>query len=206
MPEAIHPYLQIPLFTTGLIVGIWLIVLHVIMLAKADKVKETLVKLPRNYQAGTIVLGIGMFWFWLLMAPKGMEGPFAWLGSLSTDIGEFEPMKKWLRLIIPVTYFAMVFYVKEFLFVRGLGLLCLVAAAPLLGSAMLKDPSSRLLIPIFAYLMITKGLFWVGMPYLFRDAVNWVVAEPKRYTAACFGGLIYGIATLTCAFLFWRGY
>src|SRR6478736_2480778 len=57
---------------------------------------------------------------------------------------------------------------------RGLAwfwLLGLMVAAPLLGAAFLKDPESRLLVPIYAYGLLTASLFFVGMPYLFRDAV-----------------------------------
>lgn len=79
-------------------------------------------------------------------------------------------------------------------------------AAPLLEAAFLEDPTSRLLIPIFAYALLTKSLFWVGMPYLFRDAVTWVTATNARWKMASFAGLAYGIATLICAFAFWRGY
>jgi hypothetical protein len=96
--------------------------------------------------------------------------------------------------------------VRDFLAVRALGLLGLMAAAPLLGAAFLKDPQSRLLVPIFAYAMLTASLFWVGMPYLFRDAVTWVTADQKRWTLYSLAGLGYGIATLVCAFVFWRGY
>ena len=55
------------------------------------------------------------------------------------------------------------------------------------------------------YLM-AASLFWVGMPYLFRDAVTWVTADQKRWTLYSLAGLGYGIATLVCAFAFWRGY
>jgi hypothetical protein len=61
-------------------------------------------------------------------------------------------------------------------------------------------------VPIFAYAMLTASLFCVGMPYLFRDAVTWVTADQKRWTRLSFAGLGYGIATLVCAFAFWRGY
>jgi len=85
-------------------------------------------------------------------------------------------------------------------------LLGLMAASPLLEAAFLKDPPSRLLVPLFAYAMLTASMFWVGMPYLFRNAVTWVTATPQRWTAMALAGLGYGIATLICALAFWRDY
>ena len=63
-----------------------------------------------------------------------------------------------------------------------------------------------LLVPIFTYAMIIASLYWVGMPYLFRDAVSWATATDKRWRLVSLAGLTYGIATLACAALFWRGY
>lgn len=122
------------------------------------------------------------------------------------DLGEFRNMKPILQLVVPLAYVGLVLMVREFLFVRGLGLTLLMAAAPLLYAAFLKEPSSRLLVPIYAYGMIIIGLYLVGMPYLFRDVTHWLVAKPSRWRAAAAGGLIYGILVLASALIFWKGY
>ena len=44
------------------------------------------------------------------------------------------------------------------------------------------------------------------MPYLFRDAVNWATATKQRWQALSVVGLIYGIAVLACAQMFWKGH
>jgi hypothetical protein len=44
------------------------------------------------------------------------------------------------------------------------------------------------------------------MPYLFRDAVNWVTADSRRWNAMVIAGLAYGLALVICALAFWRGY
>jgi hypothetical protein len=200
--DARHPYETIPLFTAGLILGIWLIGSHALMLCKPSLVQGWLKKFPRNALSGQIILGIGLAWFWLLIAPEGMGK----LSALRMDLGEFNNIKPILRLLVPASLVMVAISVRDFLAVRALGLLGLMIAAPLLEAAFLKDPVSRLLIPIFAYALLTKSMFWVGMPYLFRDAVTWVTAKPGRWHAASLLGLGYGIATLICAFAFWRGY
>jgi hypothetical protein len=200
--DARHPYEHIPLFTAGILLGLWLIGSHALMLAKPSLVQGWLKKFPRNPLAGQIILGIGLAWFWLLIAPDGMGK----LSALQMDLGEFNNIKPILRLLVPASLVLVSISIRDFLAVRALGLLGLMIAAPLLESAFLKDPGSRLLIPIFAYALLTKSLFWVGMPYLFRDAVTWVTATSLRWRVASLSGLAYGIATLACAFAFWRGY
>jgi hypothetical protein len=200
--DPMHPYQLLPLFTTGLVLAVWLIGIHALMLTKPAAVQEFLKKFPRNQNIGQILLGIGLGWFWLLIAPSGLGK----LSALTMDLGEFNSAKGLLQILVPVSLVLVCISVRDFLAVRALGLLGLMAAAPLLGAAFLKDPQSRLLVPIFAYAMLTASLFWVGMPYLFRDAVTWVTADQKRWTLYSLAGLGYGIATLVCAFAFWRGY
>jgi hypothetical protein len=200
--DARHPYEMIPLFTAGLLLGVWLVGSHALMLAKPALVQDWLKKFPRHNLSGQIILGIGLAWFWLLVAPEGMGK----LSALRMDLGEFNNIKPILRLLIPASLVLVSMSVRDFLAVRALGLLGLMVAAPLLDAAFLKDPASRLLIPIFAYTLLTAALFWVGMPYLFRDAVSWVTATPGRWRTACLCGLAYGAATLVCTFAFWRDY
>ena len=197
-----HPYQLLSLFTTGLVLAFWLIGIHALMLAKPAATQAFLKKFPRNDLLGQILMGLGLAWFWLLIAPDHLGK----LSALSMDLGEFNRAKGLLQIAVPISLVLVCRSIRDFLAVRALGLLGLMAAAPLLGSAFLKDPQSRLLIPIFAYMLLTAALFWVGMPYLFRDAVNWVTANQKRWTAVSLAGLVYGIATLVCAIAFWRGY
>lgn len=197
-----HPYQTLPLFTTGLVLAIGLIVIHALMLAKPAAMQGFLKTFPRNDQLGQILLGFGLFWFWLLIAPKNLGK----LSALTMDLGEFNSAKALLQILVPVSLILVCRSIRDFLAVRALGLLGLMAAAPLLGAAFLKDPESRLLVPIYAYVMLTASMFCVGMPYLFRDAMTWVTADQKRWTLCAGAGLAYGIATLICAFAFWRGY
>ena len=200
--DARHPYETIPLFNAGIVLALWLIGSHAFMIAKPALVQGWLKKIPRNPMAGQVIMAIGMMWFWLLVAPDGLGK----LSALQMDLGEFNNIKPLLRIVVPATLIAVCISVRDFLAVRALGLLGLMIAAPLLEAAFLKDPTSRLLIPIFAYALLTKSLFWVGMPYLFRDAVTWVTATDGRWKLVSFAGLAYGVATLICAFAFWRGY
>ena len=194
-----HPYEKIPLSTAGYVLAAWLIGLHLWMLLKPDDSKQFFKKLPRNRYLGPWFMGVGMAWFWLLVAPDGLGV----LSKLQMDLGDFNRAKNILRILVPIAAAGMIMHVKEFLAVRGLGLLALMAAAPLLYSAYLEPPASRLLIPIFTYILIFKALFWVGMPYTMRDAITWATKNDGRYRMLTFGGLVYGVAVLVCAIAWW---
>lgn len=197
-----HPYESLPLFGTGLVLAIWLIAVHSWMFFKPTTAQAFLKQFPRNQFLGQILLGIGLCWFWLLIAPTGLGK----LSALSMELGEFNGVKPLLRIAVPIAIFLVAYSVRDFLAVRALGIVGLMVASPLLEAAFLRDPASRLLLPIYAYALLTASLFWVGMPYLFRDAVTWVTADQKRWKIASAVGLAYGFVTLICAFAFWRGH
>jgi hypothetical protein len=197
-----HLYERLSLHGTGIALGVWLVVMHAFMLAKAETVQAFLKKFPRNQALGQILLAIGLFWFWFLVQkPQGR-----WYQFLAMDLGEFNGLKGYLALLVPLSVVAVGVAVKEFLAVRALGLLGLMVAAPLFEAAFLKDPQSRLLVPAFALVLVINSLYWVGMPYLFRDTVTWAMANQRRWHILCGTGLGYGIAVLACAVLFWKGY
>ena len=95
-------------------------------------------------------------------------------------------------------------YVDEFLAVRALGILLLLAACPLLDAAFLRPETSRLLLVVLAYGWIFAGMFFVGAPHLFRDGLDWLRrGGPGRFRLAALGGLAYGLAVLACAVVRW---
>ena len=110
------------------------------------------------------------------------------------DLGEFENLRRPILILIPVGWFLTIRYVDEFLAVRSLGILFLLAAEPLLEAAFLRPEQSRLLLTLLAYLWVVLGMFWIGMPYLLRDQISWLVANPTRWNIAVGAGLVYGLA------------
>lgn len=197
-----HAYEKLPLFGVGLALGLWLIACHLLMLFKREEVQQLLVRFQRDPKAGQILLAIGLGWFWLLCAPPNL----GFLSNLAMDFGEFNSAKPILRLLVPAALVLVAMSVRDFLAVRALGLIGLMVAAPILQAAFLEEPATRLLLPIYAYGLLTVSMFLVGKPYLFRDALDWARASRGRWQVLCVAGTAYGAAIVLCALLFWRGH
>ena len=197
-----HPYQEISLSTAGIVVGLVFVTLYGLIFWKSEKAKELAKTLHRNSNLGTYFMGFGMVWFWLLVAPLG-KGVFS---SLTMDLGDFNEIKGYLMIGVPLFCVGMITYVKEYLFVRGLGLCLLMAAAPLLYAADFEPAPMQFIMPTLCYLMIIKGLFLVGMPYLFRDWAAWATASNGRWRGLTLSGLAIGVLFLGLGLTVWRGY
>lgn len=176
---------DISLQTTCMAVGVLLLITHAAALINVPAAMEFAKKFPRSRLASTILIGLAGIWSFLLVRDM--------------DLGEFSRLRQLILIGIAVGAVLSWAFVEEFLAVRALGMLLLLAAEPLLGSAILRDEPSRLLLVILAYGWVIAGLFFVGMPYLLRDAVGFLSATPTRWRMACGGGVAYGMALLVCA-------
>lgn len=174
---------HLSLHIAGLIAGGFLILLSALGCFPA--VRSALPRFPRSRTAGAVLLTIDLAWsFWLLV---------------TMEMGEFSNLRRPLLIILPVGFILVLKYVDEFLAVRALGIFCLLAAEPLLDAAFLRPEMSRLLVTVFAYLMIVAGLLWVTMPYLLRDQIAWSTRNLSRWWMTTGLGLAFGAAILVCA-------
>jgi hypothetical protein len=176
---------HLSLHSAGIAAGVFLIGLGLIGLTKPD-VATAVKRFPRSRVAGVVLLSICLSWtFWLVA---------------TVQMGEFSGFRRPLLIALPIGYVLALVFVDEFLAVRALGILCLLAAEPLLDAAFLRYETSRLLVTVFAYLLIIAGLFWVAIPYVLRDQINWLARSAFRWHCLHTIELIYGGVILGFAF------
>ena len=175
--------------SVGLAVGMGLLVTHAIALAMPDRVSAALKTFPRSRPAGLFLCSFAALWaFWL---------------AATMDLGEFTPQRTLICGVILAGAIMVPMFAEEFLAVRALGILALLAAEPLLGAAFLRPEQSRLLLVALAYLWATAGLVMVGAPYLLRDTIDWITAARWRYLFIAGAGVAYGLALIAASLLFY---
>jgi len=176
---------QLSLQTAGFIAGLFLLLVSLPSLIRPDLVRDWLVGLPRSRAGGIVLLSLAFLWsFWLLA---------------TMEMGEFSGFRRPLLIGLPIGFFLVLRFVEEFLAVRALGILFLLAAEPLLEAAFLRYEASRFFVTVFAYVLIVAGLLWVTMPYLLRDQISWGTRSPGRWRAINAIALLYGVAILALA-------
>ena len=176
---------HLSLQSAGIIAGVFLVLISLPVLVKPT-LAGVAQKFPRSHVAGVFLLTICLVWtFWLLA---------------TIQMGEFSSFRRPLLIALPIGYGLVLRFVGEFLAVRALGILCLLAAEPLLDAAFLRYEPSRLLLTVLAYLLILAGLFWVAIPYVLRDQVNWSARSVFRWRCLHAIVLVYGCVILGFAF------
>jgi len=176
---------HLSLQTVGVMAGAFLILISLPGLVKPDLVNVAQ-RFPRSSVAGVVLLTICLAWtFWLVA---------------TIQMGEFSSFRRPLLIALPISYVLALRFVDEFLAVRALGILCLLAAEPLLDAAFLRHETSRLLVTVFAYVLIVAGLFWVAIPYVLRNQINWSTRSVFRWRFLHALAFIYGCVILTFTF------
>jgi hypothetical protein len=169
----------------SIVAGLILILIGLPGLLQPALLQTAAKRLPRSYIAGMILLSLDLVWsLWLLA---------------TMEMGEFQSFRRPLLILLPIGYFLVLRFVDEFLAVRALGILCLLAAEPLLDAAFLRTDSARLVVTVFAYLLIVAGIIWVTMPYLLRDQINWSARSNLRWRFMHGVLFVYGAAILALA-------
>ena len=191
-----HIYESLSLAPTGFIMGMVLMLLSLYVLLCPEKFRRQLGQAHAKTNAGTTLLGIDFVWVALLLFTADWN-------ALCMPLFEFENFRGILLILCPVIWFVMSSMSKEQLFARALGMFLLLLAIVPMSAAFMKDPASRILIPLWWYPVLTVAMFWVAKPYLFRDWMVWLVQRPRLVSGIAVFNFVYGLVICTCAGLFW---
>lgn len=173
-----------------LIPGLLLILLGLPLVLNSSGFAAILKGFPRSTLATYLLFGGGAVWF--------LCGAI-WNLSMA-DFGEY-------RKILFVAFAAIAALsfkcVPDFLAVRGLCVLVLMAGMPLLMPAYMEyDKPQRLLMVTLVFILIALAIWLGAQPWRMRDFLQWLFARPGR--ARGIGGAIaaYGVLLSIVAFTY----
>jgi hypothetical protein len=179
------------LFLATLLPGFFLAALGVLLLFNNPVVVATLKALPRSSTGTLVFFGGGVLWFLFRVANMGDADRIIGSSNVPWVIG---------FSALGVLSFK---YVPDFLAVRGLCILTLLVATPLLDAAFMEyDHPQRLFLVTAVFATVVAALYLAAVPYRLRDFFQWLFAAPERSRAFGVGLLVYGILLTLVAFTY----
>jgi hypothetical protein len=179
------------LFLATLLPGLFLVLLGGLLLWGGPRVVTTAKALPRSEPAAWVFFGAGATWFiWRVSSLN--ESDFIVASSPT-------PLMVGFAVVAVLAFFCT----PDFLAVRGLCVLMLMAADPLLRAAYMEwDHPQRLLMVTAVYLGLAAAIYLGASPFRLRDFFDWLFGRPTR--AKWFGAalLTYGAVTSAAAFTY----
>lgn len=177
------------LLTATLFPGLLLLVLGGLLLWNGAVVGATAKELPRSHRATWLFMGSGALWFmWRLF-----------------HLGTADELLPKPILLIAFGAIAVLSFTQapDFLAVRGLAILMLLAAHDLLRAAYMEwDYPQRLFMVGLVYIGIVAAIYLGGYPYRLRDFFGWLFARGGR--ARALGAVLtgYGMLLTVVAFTY----
>lgn len=179
------------LLLATLLPGLFLAALGLVFLINNSAVQSTLKALPRSQVGAIVFFGGGALWFLYLV----------WNLS-AADLVIFSKPQVWVMIFAALSAMAFV-YVPDFLAVRGLSVLTLLAGWPLVMTAYMEyDKPQRLLMVAAVFIAVSLAIYLGAVPYRLRDFFQWLFSTRGR--PRLIGGLLatYGLLLTAVAFTY----
>jgi len=179
------------LFLATLLPGLFLAALGILLLWNNPMVGSMARSLPRSNRAAWLFFGAAAAWFLLRISHLG-----------ESDLIFFKTPQP-VMLGFGVLALLAFFYTPDFLSVRGLSVLMLLVAEPLLYAAYMEyQYPQRLLMVTAVYIGIALALYLAAAPYRLRDFFEWLFFRPARPRVLGAIVLVYGLVTAAAAFTY----
>jgi len=179
------------LFLATFLPGLFLVLLGGLLCWNGAPVAAIARTLPRSKTGAGVLFGLAAVWFLWRLSRTG-ESDLIFFKSPAGLIVGFA--------VLAVLAFV---YTPDFLAVRGLSILMLLAAEPLLYAAYMEwTHPQRLLMVTAIYLGLTAALYLAAYPFRLRDFFDWLFRAPGRPRLIGAILLAYGLATSAAAFTY----
>ncbi|MBI3875909.1 MAG: hypothetical protein HY300_08130 [Verrucomicrobia bacterium] len=163
----------------SILLGLGYAVPQVFALMKPAQFRDRLRKFPRSESWGWALMLLAVAWFLLYLREE--------------NNGDISRMKPYLSAGFVALGIATCLFVKDFLAVRGLALVLMLAAKLILDVQRWNPSQWRLVLAVMAYVWIVAGIWWTVSPWRLRDLIEWVTATEKRIRYAAFARLAFGV-------------
>lgn len=157
---------DLKLSTLSIILGLIVALPSVFGVVKPKSFAEAVRGFHRQTAVGYVLMLLGTAWFLYYVSQE--------------SVSDFASMKKIFYLLFGAVGIGTCLFVQDYLPVRGLAVLFLLAAKLMADTARWEDTEWRLVIAAWAYALAIGGMWFTISPWRMRDILNWSVATESR--------------------------
>ncbi len=154
------------LSTLAVILGVVVSLVQLIGLSRPVAFGAAARKFPRSLTWGYALVAAATFWFLYNLSLESVA-----------DFASYKPMMFGGFALVGAL---VCIFIPDFLAVRGLALILMLVGKLMLDSARWNVSPWRVVIVIWAYLMICVGMWFTVSPWRCRDLINWGTANEQR--------------------------
>ena len=150
----------------AIILGLGFGALHLYGLLNPSNYSRMLRGFPRSIPLGCLLMAAGLAWF---------------LWNLKNEaISDFASYKFPMYIAFTAIAVGTCLFVQDFLAARGFGVVLLLLGKLMVDTARWAESDWRLVIVVWAYIMVIAGMWITISPWRLRDFIEWNTANEKR--------------------------
>jgi hypothetical protein len=157
---------DLKLSTLAVVLGLIVALPSLLGLLKPKAFAEAARRFPRHTPVGWALVLLGTVWFLYYVQQE--------------NVSDFASMKRIFYLVFSAVGLGTCIFVRDFLPVRGLAVVFLLAAKLMVDTARWEPTDWRLVISFWAYALVLAGMWFTISPWRLRDIINWSVATESR--------------------------
>lgn len=174
------------LSTLSVCLGLGMAALNLYGLLQPAKFAAAARKLPRSLPLGYAFMLLGTAWF--IWNVKG------------ESLADFEGIKPFLYVLFAGVGVGTCVFVTDFLGARGLAVVMLLLAKTMLDAQRWEESEWRLVIAVWAYMLVMAGMWFTAWPWRLRDLLQWATASERRTRIHCGLRIAFGLFVAALGF------
>jgi hypothetical protein len=181
----------IQLSTLSVCLGSLVAIINLIGVINPSAFGDAARKFPRSLPMGYALTLAGTAWFMWNVSHESLS--------------DFEKLKPILFTLFIGVGLGTCFFVQDFLAVRGTAVILLLLAKLMVDTERWAQSEWRLVIAVWAYVLVIAGMWFTVSPWRLRDILNWATASESRTRIGSALRAAFGVFVAALGFTVFKG-
>jgi hypothetical protein len=180
----------INLSTLAVLLGLIVVLPNAYGVARPAALAAAARRFPRHTGVGSALILVAAAWFIYNVSQESLS--------------DFSKLKTPFCILFAAVGLGSCVFVRDFLAVRGLSVLVLLLAKLMVDTARWADTDWRLVIVVWAYVLVVAGMWFTVSPWRMRDLLDWATATEQRTRRLSGVRLAFGLLVIVLGLTAYR--